>query len=143
VESLSSKVNLLDGESLEKVDTRLQLLLQRVNQLSEKKNLVEDQEKLSRVNELFQMVSNWKDVSSTVPSLVARLSALNELHQKALQFASVLARLDTEQKSLTDSIHTSTTTLSEIKKNLEQNLDSIKTNFESLNQRVLSIQAKN
>ncbi|CAF0838503.1 unnamed protein product [Brachionus calyciflorus] len=142
VENLSDKMKMLESEGLEKVDTRLQVLLQRVNQLNDKKSLVEDQEKLNRVNELFQIISNWKDVSATVPTLVERLSALSDLHQKALQFTSVLTRLDTEQKSLIESIHTSSSTLSEIKKNLELNLGSIKTNFDSLNQRINSIESK-
>ncbi|RNA23256.1 dynactin subunit 2 isoform X2 [Brachionus plicatilis] len=142
VENLKTKMSLLDAERLDKVDNKLQILLQRVNQLNEKKGLVEDQEKLNRVNELFQMMSSWKDVSSTVPVLVERLSSLSELHQKALQFTSILSRLDAEQSSLTESIQTSSSTLNDLKNKFEQNLDSIKTNFENLNQRVLSIEGK-
>lgn len=69
---------------LEQIESRLQMINQRVNQLNDKKSLVDDQEKLNRVNELYQMVTKWKDVSANVPSIVERLSALNELHQKGL-----------------------------------------------------------
>lgn len=71
---------------LEQIESRLQMIYQRVNQLNDKKSLVDDQEKLNRVNELYQMVTKWKDVSANVPSVVERLSALNELHQKGLLF---------------------------------------------------------
>lgn len=142
MENLNTKMSLLDAERLDKVDNKLQLLLQRVAQLNEKKNIVEDQEKLNKVNELFQMMSNWKDVSASVPALVERLSSLSELHQKALQFSSTLSRLDAEQSSLTESIQTSVTTLDDLKKKFEQNLESIKTNFENLNQRIQSIENK-
>lgn len=133
---------ILDAERLDKVDNKMHLLLQRVNQLNEKKNLVEDQEKLNRVNELFQMMSSWKDVSASVPVLIERLSSLSELHQKALQFTSILSRLDAEQKDLSESIITNSETLNDLKNKFEQNLSSIKTNFENLNQRILSIEGK-
>lgn len=135
-------MGLLDAEKLDKVDTKMHLLLQRVNQLNEKKNIVEDQEKLSKVNELFQMMSGWKDISASVPVLIERLSSLSELHQKALQFTSILSRLDVEQKDLSESIKTSSETLNDLKNKFEQNLNSIKTNFENLNQRILSIEGK-
>jgi hypothetical protein len=62
------------------------MICQRVNQLNEKKILIEDHEKLSRINEIYQMVVKWKDISSSVPSVVERLSILNDLHQKGLHF---------------------------------------------------------
>lgn len=75
-------MSLLDNSALEQVEHRLQIVNQRLTQLNEKKNLFEDQEKLNRINELYQMVVKWKDASSSVPSIVERLAALNDLHQK-------------------------------------------------------------
>ena len=75
-------MNLLDTPALEQVELRLQIISQRMSQLNEKKTVFEDQEKLNRINELYQMVTKWKDASANVPSLVERLSALNDLHQK-------------------------------------------------------------
>lgn len=82
VESLNTKINLIDSQTLEQIESRLQMISQRVSQLNDKKNLIEDQEKLNRVNELYTMISKWKDVSATVPAIVERLTALNDLHQK-------------------------------------------------------------
>ena len=77
VESLSTKIGLIET------------ITQRVNQLNEKKASIEDQEKINRVNELYLMVSKWKDISATVPSIVERLTALNEIHQKGQFFNAI------------------------------------------------------
>ena len=69
-------------QSLEQVESKLQIISQNINKLNEKKSLIEDQEKMTRINELYTIVNNWKDVSASVPAIVERLSALNDIHQK-------------------------------------------------------------
>ena len=73
-------------QSLEHIESKLQIVNQRINQLNDKKNIIEDQEKLTRINELYTIVNNWKDVSASVPAIVERLAALNEIHQKGCIF---------------------------------------------------------
>lgn len=80
------------------------MIVQRVNQLNDKKTVIEDQEKLQRVNELYSMIVKWKDFSAAVPAIVERLSALNELHEKAFQFASILTRLDSDQQAIKEKL---------------------------------------
>jgi hypothetical protein len=75
-------MSLIEKQSLEQTESLLHGISKQVSQLNEKKSLVEDQEKLSRVDELYTMVSKWKDMSAIVPSVVSRLSALNDIHQK-------------------------------------------------------------
>ena len=69
-------------QSLEQIEAKLQIVTQRINQLNEKKGMIEDQEKMSRINELYNIVNSWKEVSSSVPIIAERLAALNEIHQK-------------------------------------------------------------
>ena len=88
VENLNNKINLIDSQALDQIESRLHMICQRVNQLNEKKLLIEDHEKLNRVNEIYQMVVKWKDISTSVPSIVERLSILNDLHQKGYYFSS-------------------------------------------------------
>lgn len=75
-------MSLFDLQTLEQVESRLQLVMQRVNQLNEKKSIIDDQEKLNRINELYNIVNNWKETSATIPTIVERLAALDEIHQK-------------------------------------------------------------
>jgi hypothetical protein len=142
VEHLSGKFNLFDANSLEQVESRLSAVLQKVNQLNEKKGLLEDREKMQRINELYTMISDWKDASTMVPVVVEKLAALNEVHQKAFEFVSVLNRLDGEQEEMKQQIQLGTDTLNKLKQTLEENLDSIKNNFNTLNERILAIGSK-
>lgn len=137
VENLNTKISLVDKKSLEQTESRLQAINHRVNQLKEKKTLVEDQEKLSRVNELYTMITKWKDTAALVPSIVNRLGALHEIHQKAFEFPSTLSRLSVEQESIKKSLNTSTDVLKNLETNFETNLVSIKKNFDLLNERIM------
>jgi hypothetical protein len=76
------KLSLLDGQSLDTIESRIQLITQKVNGLNEKKSVIENQEKLNRVNEVYKMLSNYKDMSAKVAVIVERLASLNEIHQK-------------------------------------------------------------
>ena len=101
-------------QSLEHIESKLQIVNQRISQLNEKKNVIEDQEKMNRISELYTIVNNWKDVSASVPAIVERLAALNEIHQKAFQFSSTLTRLDKEQEVIIKSIETSADVLNNV-----------------------------
>lgn len=136
VENMSNKMGLIEKQSLEQVESRLQAISVRVNQLNDKKSLVEDQEKLNRVNELYAIVSKWKDMSALVPSVVSRLTALNDIHQKAFEFPAMLSRLDAEQESIKQNLNTSNDILKNLEKNFESNLASITKNFDILNEKI-------
>jgi len=114
VENLSGKMSLVEKQSLEHVEAHLQAVVHRLNQLNEKKLLIEEQEKLGRVSELYGMVSKWKDISAVVPAIVERLSALNEIHQKAFEFPSMLSRLDAEQEAIKQKLNTSNDVLKNV-----------------------------
>jgi len=142
VEHLNGKFNLFDSNSLEQVESRLTTVLQKVNQLNEKKGLFDDREKMQRISELYTMISDWKDASTMVPVVVEKLAALNEVHQKAFEFVSILNRLDSEQEEMKQQIQLGTDTLSKLKQTLDENLESIKSNFNTLNDRILTISSK-
>lgn len=136
VENLNAKINLVERQSLEQTESRLQAVLHRMNQLNEKKSVIDDQEKLNHINELYTMVSKWKEISSVVPSIVERLAALNEIHQRAFEFPAILSRLDTEQESIKQNLNSSSDVLKNLEKSLETNMESIRSNFSVLNERI-------
>lgn len=73
---------MVDNQSIDLIESRLQSVSQRVNQLNERKNSIEDHEKLNRVNELYNLLCKWKELSSELPSIVERLSSLDGIHKK-------------------------------------------------------------
>jgi uncharacterized phage infection (PIP) family protein YhgE len=117
VENLSLKLNLLDNQSLDGIDSRIQLITQKVNSLNDKKSIIEDQEKLNRVNQLYKMLSNCKEMSTKVTTIVERLAALNEIHQRAFQFSTMLARMDNDQEVMKKSVEINSEVLGEVRIN--------------------------
>ncbi len=96
VEHLNMKMKLIDTQSIEIIESKLQWMIQKVNQLNEKKAVLDDNEKYNKINELYNKLVKWQDMFAMFPKLIERLASLNELHQQASHFATTLSRLDTE-----------------------------------------------
>ena len=50
LEQLTTRVNLLDGNNIDHIDMKLANILSRLNAINEKKTLVDEQDKQSKVN---------------------------------------------------------------------------------------------
>lgn len=99
LEQLTTRINLLDGNSIDHIDMKLANVLGRLNTINEKKTLVDEQDKQSKVGqillqsfltkspfqavELFDMMSRWETMAANLPLIQQRLIALNELHQQS------------------------------------------------------------
>lgn len=114
VENLNNKVSLVELPSIEVIESRLQFIIQKVNQLNEKRQTIEDHEKMAKISELYTMISKWQDVSATLPNVITRLTALSDLHQQAYQFTSALNRLDSEQDGMRKILETNSDALKQV-----------------------------
>ena len=88
---------------------------------------------------MYGLINKWKETCASLPNIIERLQTLNELHQQAFQFSSALSRIDGDQQAIKQTLETNSTLLTSLKTNLDKNLDSIKTNFDNLNQRLVSL----
>jgi len=82
VSSLASRTKLLDPNQLEQVESRLAVVQQRLTQIAEKKEVAEQTAKLNKVSELYDVVHKWEAVSDSLPHIVERLDALQQLHDQ-------------------------------------------------------------
>jgi dynactin-2 len=114
VESLENKINLVDQQSLELIESKISWILQKMQQLNEKKVLIEENEKITKINELFQVTSKWNDALATLPNIASRLTSLNELHQQAIQFSSALTRVDCEQQAIKQTLESNSELLKQV-----------------------------
>ena len=80
--------------------SKFQWMSEKLNQLSEKKALFDDNEKYKKVNDLYNKLIKWQEMFVMFPKLIERLSSLNELHQQASQFSTTLSRLDADNLSM-------------------------------------------
>ncbi|XP_054159421.1 dynactin subunit 2-A-like isoform X2 [Oppia nitens] len=126
VQELSAKVSQFDQNSLERVDSRLHMITDKLSQIAERKQQFEDLEKNSKINELFDMIEKTEKSRATLPTVLQRLESLNELQEQALQFSSALSYLDSLQTQVVDSMKTNENELKVLKESLEKNVESVK-----------------
>ncbi|XP_071488252.1 dynactin subunit 2-like [Diadema antillarum] len=139
VSQLQARMSLLDPGQLDHMEARIQGLIQRLDQVSEKKSAVEDAGKESKISALYDMVEKWDSVADTLPKVVERLQALKDLHEQALQFSQALSQLDTTQQQLTANMQGQDTLLKELKDSFAANLAAIQANCESLDSRLKAV----
>ena len=82
VQVLSSKVSKLDSNQLEKIDARLHMIIDKLSQISERKAQLEEIEKNSKINELYDLLFKSDKHSTQLNQVVERLENLNVLHEQ-------------------------------------------------------------
>ena len=101
-------------------------------------------------------MSRWETMAANLPIIQQRLIALNELHQQgkekqtrstgfqfsppfsAFQFSSTLSHYEAEQQALKTSLDANEQLLKQLKTTFQSNLDSLKTQLASIDQKLTS-----
>ena len=104
IEVLTCKLSLLDPSHMDHVEGRLAALTQKMNVIAERKSVVEDAEKQSKIADLYDLCNKTEANSMALPEIVDRLDALQSLHEKALGFSKAMAQLDTVQQKLDENL---------------------------------------
>ncbi|XP_077978187.1 dynactin subunit 2-like isoform X2 [Glandiceps talaboti] len=136
VAELQAKATVLDPIQLDHVDARMQNLLQRLNEIKQKKKSVEDAAKESRLSELYDMMERWDSVAETLPRIADRLASLKDLHQQALQFSQALSHLDTTQQQISSGLQSQESMLKKLQDSFSSNMAAIQGNCVSLDERI-------
>jgi len=139
VAALNSKMSLLDPPNVEAVEARLQSVLHKLGQIADKKAAQDNPEKQQKVGELYELMKKWEAYGDSLPQVVDRMVSLQDLHQQALQFSQALTFLDTAQQEVKANLGAHTDMLKQLQSSFKENLDGIKSNFSSLDQRMQAL----
>ncbi|KAK7085465.1 Dynactin subunit 2, partial [Halocaridina rubra] len=139
---LSARLALLEPSHLDHVEGRLHAVHTRMNSISEKKAVIEDADKQSKVTELYELVKKTEALSSTVPEVVERLVSLEGLHDQALQFNGSIKQLDVAQTRLTSILHSNSDHLAAVQEKFSHNLEIIQNNIANIDNRVKKLEKK-
>lgn len=144
VESLQGQVSMLDVNMLDHTEARIQNLIQKMDQVKEKSAAGEakDGDKDTKISELYDIVTKWDSVADSLPQVVARLKALQELHEQALQFSQALTQLDTAQQQVTSGLQNQTSIQKQLSESFAANMAAIEANCKSLEERFKKIPKK-
>ena len=82
VQELGAKVSQFDQSSLQRVDSRLHMITDKLSQIAERKQQFEDLEKNSKINELYELIVKSEKWRTTLPNVLQRLEALSELREQ-------------------------------------------------------------
>ena len=86
VQELNAKVSQFDQSSLERVDSRLHMITDKLSQISERKQQFEDMEKNSKINELYELIGKSEKWRTTLPSVLQRLEPYLNYKNKVFIF---------------------------------------------------------
>ena len=85
IQVLSSRLSLLNPSHLDHVEGRLAALLQKMNTLAERKSVIEDSEKQSKISELYDLCIKTEANAVVLPEIVDRLDSLQTLHEQGIE----------------------------------------------------------
>jgi len=133
---LNGRLNLLSPSHLDHVEGRLAALLQKMNNVADKKSVLDDAEKQSKISELYEVCMKAEANAVVLPNIVDRLESLQTLHDQASQFSKALTQLDTVQQRLDSSLGSNQKILTETQAKFSENLSNIQKNFENIEERL-------
>jgi len=134
INNLQVKLSLIDPNDYTHLDTRLQAVLHKMEQLKARSK--EIPEPNNKVGEVFDMLRKVEPVVSTLPDIVERLTALKSLHEQATTLAGNLTQLESTQSNITKSISQQESLLKKVEENISGNMMTIVNNCTNLNTRI-------
>ena len=135
VELMETKLGLLDSEKLPLIDTRLQSILVKINEINKIKKSETAAENNIKVNELYSMVQKWDTFISALPKFQKRLLDLSIVQGKACSFLKNLQHLEDVQQQITSKLDQTEDCQKNLEEIIKNNLTTIQGNIKELNQR--------
>lgn len=144
VQAMETKLSLLDPDQLPRVDSRLQAILNKVNEINKSQKPSDDAGSAinKKISNLHECVQKWEGVRGALPMIVERLSALDSLHAKATDFSATLSHLEAMQTKMKARLDSTNTTQQKLDQALGENLSAVESNVAQLNKRISSVSGK-
>ncbi|RUS80845.1 hypothetical protein EGW08_011400 [Elysia chlorotica] len=141
VATLNSKLSLLDASNTETVEARLNAVLQKMQQVADKKakEPQADPDRQQKIADLYDLAKKWEATAETLPQVVDRLISLKDLHEQALQFSQALTYLDTAQQEVKASIAEHTDMQKKLQASITENNAIIQKNVDSIEKRLQAL----
>uniref|UniRef100_A0A6M2CNI6 Putative dynactin subunit n=1 Tax=Rhipicephalus microplus TaxID=6941 RepID=A0A6M2CNI6_RHIMP len=136
---LSSRLYLLESSHLDQVEARLSVLQQKMQQCADKKVALEELDKSSKVNELYELLKKADAMGNSLNQVVERLVCLQGVHEHALQFSKAVSQLDLVQQHLSLALKGNEKNLAEAQKNFAENMETITKNLAFLEAKMAAL----
>ncbi|KAI9565206.1 hypothetical protein GHT06_008987 [Daphnia sinensis] len=135
IRSICSKVALLEPTHLDQVESRLSVLMQKLNVIT-KQHGIEDSSLSGTVKELYEMVKQLEPLLLLLPSIVDRLASLKVLHDRALNFSQTVTQVENMQTNLDIAIQDQLQLLTNVQEGLSMNMQAMKMSVQKLDDKL-------
>lgn len=146
-ETLSSWLSLFKPETLQRVNTEIDYLNQRLEKISdndtsddEKKQL--DSQAKSKLDQLYNLITSTDKYRALVPSIIHRLNAMEELQQKAAQVTTTVNHLEQIQSQIVEGLQSNKNELTSLTEMFAKNIDFIKEFSNDIDGRITALRER-
>lgn len=137
VQELGAKAALLDMYQLDIIESRLSTIIHKMDNIQQKKVALSlDSEQEQKISEMYDIMKQTETMSHVLPQTVNRMLALNTIHQQAATFSKSLTRLEELQSQITTDLESNKSLLKGVQDSFASNLEIIRNNIESLDERI-------
>ncbi|KAH9418681.1 dynactin subunit 2 [Dermatophagoides pteronyssinus] len=119
--NLSNKIVQLDYSSLDRMDARLQLIIDKLNQIQDKKSTLTELDKEDKLNEIYNHYVKIDQNRPLLPNILERLQVLNDLQDHASRFSNTMTAMETMQNEIKTTLDNNNQNL----KNLQEMFDKV------------------
>ncbi|XP_003740602.1 dynactin subunit 2 [Galendromus occidentalis] len=135
-DDLSSKLFLLDPANIERVESQLAGLHERLVAVSERKQALDEAQKSDKIAQMYEVARKVDHLIPGLANVLQTLSSLQELHEHALQFSKCLTTLEGQQIVLGSQLANDGELVKKMQERLEKDVKTIAENIGKLEVRM-------
>lgn len=144
-ETLSTWLSLIKPDSAQRVGRELDYLTQRLEKINETSTSEEDKldpQSRTKLDQLFNLVTSTDKYRAMVPTIIHRLSAMEELQQKAAHVTTTVNHLELVQSQIVDSLQSNKDELSSLNEMFSKNIEMIKEYSNDIDSRIRALRER-
>lgn len=139
VASLASKSKVLEAQNWSEVEVKAGGVIKRMDQIQEKRDLLEQKAKMDKVSELYSIMLRWNKLTKVLPLIAHKLQCLKTLHNQALEFNQGLSHLEVTQQRMSVQLKGQAQLTKTVQSEVAKNLMVIKARCEAIQHRINKI----
>jgi len=134
---LEKKISALDNERLDMLKLKILSLNESLDiALSSPPNVN------PKINELYEVCTQWSDMASSVDAIARRLAKLKSVHERGWLSAETMNQMFQHQQQLQAQLELNSKEFQQLQQNFQMNLSIIQDNIQNLQSRFEKIEAK-
>lgn len=145
-DTLSSWLSLFKSDSIQRVNREISYLTQRLEAVETEQTAEEnklDPQAKSKLDQLYSLVTASDKHRAIVPTIIHRLTAMEELQQKAAQVVTTVNYIEQVQEQIVDNLQWNKDELIRLNEMFSTNLEHIKAVSNDIDKRIAAVRKKN